>query len=169
MFENQNVAHHTNYRNTDGQPTYASNRIEYIPHNNLRSGLYLVKQSGRKIGLEHYGILDVGNVIGHTKVKGQHPVVIHQTPPRVRIDWLKNTGSWHIVGRVQSKHLKEAIKRVNIALRDKNYDLFLNNCEQFARFIAEGKKYSTQLRAVGVLTALGTITLLSMNGQREGV
>lgn len=120
-----------------------------MPYQNLNDGLYLIKQPSHKVGIEHYGILDVGNTIQHPQANVLHPIVIHQIPPRIRMDWLKDTGNWNIVGEVKPEFLGQAIGRIKVAFKDPNYDLFCNNCEQFARFIVQGEKYSTQLRWVG--------------------
>lgn len=42
-------------------------------------------------------------------------------------------------------------KSVWEALRRPSYDLFGNNCENFARYVATGKRESTQVQAVGIL------------------
>lgn len=134
-----------------------------MPYRHLSNGLYLMRQPGAKVGIDHYGILDVGNIIGHPQVDEFHPTVIHQTPPKVKMDWLEDTGNWEILGKVHPMHLHQAIQRVRIALRNQDYDFFSNNCEQFARFIAEGESYCTQLQAAGALTVLIALPILFDN------
>lgn len=131
-----------------------------MPYQNLPDTLYLIRQPSGKFGVDHYGILDVGNVLNQRTVIGDHPVVIHQTPPRVRMDWLQNTGTWVIEGHVEPGQLQPAIARVSIALQNQEYDFFSNNCEQFARFIVEGNKYSTQLQAVSIVATLVALPIL---------
>jgi hypothetical protein len=61
--------------------------------------------------------------------------------------------------------LPSAIERVSVAFGDPNYNLFANNCEQFARFISVGEKTSTQLWAVGLGGAfVFALWLLSRDG-----
>lgn len=126
-----------------------------MPYGNLQDGLYLLRQSAQKPGIHHYGILDVGNRIGHPQVSGQQPVVIHQTPPTIRIDWLPNTGQWEIHQRITNE--AEAVQRINQAFSMPSYDLFGNNCEHFARFVANGVRESTQLQAAGVVAGLAAL------------
>ncbi|MDO8267443.1 MAG: hypothetical protein Q7T32_06375 [Moraxellaceae bacterium] len=116
-----------------------------MPFQGIEDGLYLIKQEAVKNGIkiDHYGILDIGNTLMHEAVDGSHPVVIHQTPPRLRIDWLRDTGTWNIEGLITD--LAGAKARIIEAARTPNYDLFGNNCEHFARFVAFSKKNSTQI------------------------
>ncbi len=125
-----------------------------MPYQNLEDGLYLLKQPSQKGGIEHYGVLDIGNVLRFPGVSTIRPIVIHQTPPQVRPDLLENTGQWQILGQVTPEHLNAAIERCYMALNDPHYDLFENNCEQFARYIIEGQKYSTQLIGFGATAVL---------------
>jgi hypothetical protein len=70
-----------------------------------------------------------------------------------------------MVGQVHHQTIPSAIERVSIAFSDPNYDLFANNCEQFARFISVGQKTSTQLWAVGLGSAFVlALLLLSRDG-----
>lgn len=121
-----------------------------MPYQNLNDGLYLVSQSVEKNGIrvEHYGILDVGNILQYAQASGTHPVIIHQTPPNIRADWLSNTGQWNVLGRVTD--IVGAIQRIKVAFANPEYDLFGNNCEHFARFVAQGQRYSNQIFWAGV-------------------
>ena len=116
-----------------------------MPYQNLEDGLYLVEQASNKNGIPvtHYGVLDVGNILQHPEIDGTHPVVIHQTPPNIRADFLGNTGSWNISGKVTD--VSGAIARVKEAIKNPAYDLFGNNCEHFARFVTLGQRYSNQV------------------------
>lgn len=76
------------------------------------------------------------------------------------MDWLRDTGAWSIEGHVEIERLPQAIARVDIALQNQEYDFFSNNCEQFARFVVGGNKYSTQLRAAGIVAALIALPIL---------
>jgi len=126
-----------------------------MPYQHLLDGLYLIKTYCTRKGVDHYGILDIGNRLGIPGINGVRPVVIHQTPPRIRFDWLE--GKWIVVGRITDEPM--AVERVRIALQDPEYALFGNNCEDVARFIATGRKESTQV-TTGLLIA-GTAIILT--------
>ena len=116
-----------------------------MPYQNYPDGLYLLKQPSEKngIAIDHYGIIDIGNVLDHPQLDGSHPVVIHQTPPNIRINWLKDTGHWNILGKVVD--VPSAKMRLREAFTNPRYDLFGNNCEHFARFVAMNQHSSGQL------------------------
>jgi len=114
--------------------------------------------------VDHYGILDVGNRLNLPNV-GWQPVVIHQTPPEIRLDRLEDTGNWKVLGKITDE--PDAIARINKAVKNNAYDLFGNNCEHFARYIATGRRESTQLQAWGFIAGLiGIIVALSISGKR---
>jgi hypothetical protein len=133
-----------------------------MPYQGFADGLYLLKQKGAK-GVDHYGILDVGNRIGHPQADGRHPIVIHQTPPTIAMSWLQDTGAWTMAGRISDE--ADAIRRMRVALQKPGYDLFGHNCEHFARFVATGKRESTQLQAVGVVVGLAALTILAWRSE----
>jgi hypothetical protein len=116
-----------------------------MPHQHFPDGLYLLKQASEKngIAIDHYGVADVGNVLGHPESNGSHPLVIHQTPPRIQIDWLKDTGQWQVVGKVMD--IEGAKARLRVAFRYPAYNLFGNNCEHFAKFVAQNNHSSSQV------------------------
>ena len=122
-----------------------------MPYQNLSDGLYLMKQRSRqKPGLDHYGVLDIGNRLGLVLRHQGVPIVVHQTPPQVQVSPLTITGEWEVLGMVIDE--QQALARLRLALRDPAYDLFGHNCEQFARFVATGARESIQLqRAAGVV------------------
>ncbi len=124
-----------------------------MPYNGLSNGLYLISQKCQVKGIlvDHYGILDIGDRL-NLRPNGYQPVVIHQTPPRIRTDWLENTGKWVVEGKISDEQY--AIARINKALENNSYDLFGNNCEHFARFVATGKRESTQLQTVALVIAV---------------
>ena len=128
-----------------------------MPYQQYPDGLYLLKQKPEAKGVDHYGILDVGNRMGHPQVDGRHPVVIHQTPPSIRLDWLQYTGTWSVLGRITDED--EAKARMNVAFENPNYDLFGHNCEHFARYVATGRHESTQLQAVGIVAGLTALVI----------
>lgn len=129
-----------------------------MPYQNLNDGLYLVRQKSAAKGVDHYGILDVGNRINHPQVLPIQPVVIHQSPPRIQIEWLQNTGEWIVLGNITDE--ADAIARMRKAAENPNYDLFGHNCEHFARYVATGRRESTQIQvavAVAGLVALAFV------------
>ncbi len=121
-----------------------------MPFQGYNDGLYLVKQkSQNKPGIEHYGILDIGNRFNHSQADGINPTVVHQTPPQIRFDWFGGTGQWEVLGQITDEAM--ATERVRHAARNPKYDLFGHNCEHFARFVATGKQESTQLQTAAVV------------------
>ena len=131
-----------------------------MPYKNLSDGLYLLMQKSLDKGVEHYGILDVGNRIRHPQVDGRHPVVIHQTPPSIRINWLQDTGGWKIHGRIINE--AAAIHRMNTAFLKPDYSLFGNNCEHFAHYVATGAHESIQLQGAGWVVGLAALTFVAI-------
>jgi hypothetical protein len=125
-----------------------------MPSSVLPPGLYLLMQHSPSKGVEHYGILDTGNRLGY----GLQPVVIHQTPPGIRVDWLASTREWLIVGRVLDE--AGAMARIRMSLQNPRYDLFGHNCEHFARFVATGRRESHQLQAVVAVAGIVTLMIL---------
>jgi len=121
-----------------------------MPYAGLEDGLYLVQQRSASKGVDHFGILDIGNRIGHPDVDGRQPVVIHQTPPSLAMNWLQDTGEWKVLGRITDE--RDAIDRMNKAWETPNYNLFGNNCEHFARYVATGVRESKQVQS-GVFIA----------------
>ncbi len=127
-----------------------------MPYNRLENGLYLITQKSevKGIAVDHYGILDIGNRLKLSN--GWQPIVIHQTPPRIRTDWLSNTGRWKILGRITDEQFAKT--RIQKALENDAYDLFGNNCEHFALYVATGKRESSQIQ--GMILMMGLIALL---------
>ena len=105
--------------------------------------------------------MDVGNRLGLPQANGLHPVVVHQTPPSIKLDWLQDTGGWEVLGKITDE--ANAISRMKTSLGNPTYDLFGHNCEHFARYVATGKRESTQLQAVGVVA--GLVALVYFGGQ----
>lgn len=130
-----------------------------MPYQGYPDGLYLLVKRSESKGVDHYGILDIGNRIEHPHVDGRHPTVIHQTPPSIRLDWLQDTGVWRILGRITDE--KHAIQRMMAARSNPAYDLFGHNCEQFARYVATGVHESKQLQAVGFVAGLAALAIIA--------
>ncbi len=130
-----------------------------MPSRQLPPGLYLVKQRSPSKGVDHYGVVDTGNRLGY----GWRPVVIHQTPPAIRIDWLERTGVWLVLGKILDE--LGAIARIQASLQHRTYDLFGHNCEHFARFVATGRRESHQLQAVVAFAGILTLIVLGARGR----
>ena len=130
-----------------------------MPYQGYPDGLYLLMKRSESKGVDHYGILDIGNRIGHPHVDGRHPVVIHQTPPSINLDWLQDTGIWCILDKITDE--KYAIQRMKAALLNPAYDLFGHNCEQFARYVATGIHESKQLQAIGFVAGLAALVIIA--------
>jgi hypothetical protein len=86
-----------------------------------------------------------------------NPVVVHQLPPTIKADWLQNTGTWRILGKITDEPY--AIARFRAAMANPRYDLFGHNCEHFARFVASGVRESRQLQAAGLSVALAALVI----------
>ena len=133
-----------------------------MPYGDIDDGLYLMVSKSMDGKIIHYGILDVGNVLQYPNSNGSHPIVYHQTPPRIQIQWLQDTGDgWVIIGQVTD--IQYAKHRLLLALQNPEYEVFGNNCEHFARFVAGGKKYSIQIQNGGGLVALGIFAWAALN------
>jgi len=137
-----------------------------MPFQNLADGLYLmIQKSEEKGGVDHYGILDVGNRMQYPSVPvGAQPVVIHQTPPRLRTDWLQHTGRWTVLGRIWDE--ADAIARIEQAAGDPEYRLFGNNCENFARYVATGKNECTQIQSAVVVAGLAALVVVAVTSEQ---
>jgi hypothetical protein len=128
-----------------------------MSYQDLADGLYLVVQKSQAKGVEHYGILDVGNRIQHPQVHSQQPTVIHQSPPRIQIDWLQSTGQWKVLAKITDE--ADAMMRIRTAAENPNYSLFGHNCEHFARYVATGKRESKQVQAGVFIAGLVALAL----------
>lgn len=135
-----------------------------MPYQGHPDGLYLLRQRSHTKGVDHYGILDIGPRLHYQQYL--QPVVIHQTPPSIRCDWLQNTGEWTILGKIEDE--AAAIARIHEALANPGYDLFGNNCEHFARFIASGRRESTQLQAAVVMAGAAALAVVVIRSEQKG-
>lgn len=140
-----------------------------MPFKKFTDGLYLAKQKSRiKPNLiDHYGIIDIGNILNHPQGNKKIPIVIHQAFPTVRIDRLRNTGKWNILGKVKDSKLSNAKLRIQTAIKNPKYNFFCNNCEQFARYVTTGIKESKQLQAAVCIVALGALLSLIWDVDRN--
>ena len=127
-----------------------------MPFEHLDDGLYLIKQRSAAKGVDHFGILDVGNRLRIPQVlPGQQPVVLHQTPPQMQLAWLQETGQWEVLGRITDE--PDAINRIQHARQDPHYNLFGNNCEHFARYVATGRRESRQVQVAALIAGLAAL------------
>lgn len=130
-----------------------------MPYQGYQDGLYLVKQKSERKGVDHFGILDIGNRRGDPNFWDGRPAVIHQVFPLLRVDEFCGTGIWEVLGRITDEHM--AFARMREAAQNPRYDLFGNNCEHFARFVATGKRESLQLQgAVAIAGVIGLALML---------
>ena len=119
----------------------------------MSHGLYLATMSiPNKLGI-HYGIHDVGNYLRQTGVVGPR---IYQLSPD-GLTWTTQTS--RLTGAERIEDPAGAAKRFRDAIAKPTYDLFSNNCEHFARYIAKGKSESPQAfwLGVGLFVAAGAV------------
>jgi hypothetical protein len=126
-----------------------------LPPEPLEPGLYLLKRQSETKVVEHYGVLDIGNRLSRTSAWPPEPVVVHQTPPQVTITPFHETGTWQLLAKVEDE--AGARERIREAVKKPEYDLFGHNCEHFARFVALGKRESTQLQVVGIVLGIAAL------------
>lgn len=136
-----------------------------MPYQGYPDGLYLAVRRSPEKAVDHYGIIDIGNRFRLAGADGINPVVVHQRPPAIAAEWLQHAGpgDWRILGKIGDEGY--AIERLKQAVANPAYDLFGNNCEHFARFIATGVRQSTQLQAAGIVVGLATIALAIANAE----
>lgn len=131
-----------------------------MPYQGIADGLYLASTPGARvkgIPVVHYGIVDIGNVLNVQGVdESGVPTVIHQTPPRIKLEHLHPGVEWKLIDRISD--VKGAIARIREAAKNPNYDLLGNNCEHFAKFVAHDTRVSGQV-LVGGVVAGGLVVL----------
>lgn len=131
-----------------------------MPYEGIADGLYLAKQPGAKvkgIRVTHFGIIDVGNTLDHPQVNTDlGPTVFHQTPPRIRFQYVGAFAPWEIVGEITD--IEAARARIAEAWRDPEYELLGNNCEHVAKYVATGIRASGQV-IVGAVGASAAVFL----------
>lgn len=133
-----------------------------MPYQGYLDGLYLVTQRSPGKAVDHYGILDIGDRLGVGGADGINPVIVHQSPPGIKAEWLQHTGEWRVLGPITDEPY--AIERYKAALANPKYDLFGHNCEHFARFVATGIRESKQLNAAAVVTGLAVLVMIASSG-----
>ncbi|MFA5032270.1 MAG: lecithin retinol acyltransferase family protein [bacterium] len=140
-----------------------------MSYKKLKDGLYWVKKK-KRLWTDHHAILDsTGKLLApffKYKRKCNSALIIEQTRPRIRVKSLYLTGQWEVVGKIPKRYEQEALNRIKKALKDPNYNLFVNNCEHFARWVATGKRESrqVQMRMVVAATLAGVVILSAIGG-----
>jgi hypothetical protein len=132
-----------------------------MANNEISSGLYLVRQYSPTKGVDHYAILDVGNRLEYDNAPW--PVILQLTPMGVQAAWLHGTGAWLVLYEVDDE--MSAVARIRQAMSTPCYDLFGNNCEHFARYVATGKRESSQVQTAVVVA--GVIGLIALAASRR--
>jgi hypothetical protein len=125
-----------------------------MPYQGLADGLYLAKRPALTTKIvDHFGVIDIGNRLGYPlpPMAEPTPVVIHQTAEGLKAEVL--SGQWNIEARIDDESGAKA--RIQTAMATPDYDLFGNNCEHFARFIASGVKESKQLQVAAFVGIAG--------------
>ena len=86
------------------------------------------------------------------------PTVIHQTPPHIKFEHIGEGSQWELTDRIEDT--EGARGRIANALKEPEYDMFANNCEHFANYVAHDNRVSGQvITGVGVGVALGLLLL----------
>ncbi len=131
-----------------------------MSYEGVADGPYLARQTGLKLKgypVTHYGIIDIGNTLGVPEIDTRNgPTVIHQTPPRIRFEHMGGDVPWEITDRIADAAGARA--RIMEGLKTPEYDMFRNNCEHFAKYVAYDNKVSGQVIA-GVAVAGGVVAL----------
>lgn len=123
----------------------------------LADGLYLITQHDAEKGVEHSGILDVGNTSGFSWY-GSEPVVIHLRPSGLHVQPIGETGSWTLIRRLTDQ--RGAVSRVaKVRANPAKYSLLANNCEHFTEYVENGVPRSRQVMRT-VLFAAGAVGLV---------
>jgi hypothetical protein len=113
-------------------------------YDSSKNGLYLVMRKSAEKGVDHYGILDRGNLMGNPNIRSFSSIVIHLMPSGLCADWFRDT-EWCVIEKIADE--TGAIQRLREALSRPTYNLIFNNCEHFARHVAGRKRESTQVQA----------------------
>lgn len=127
----------------------------------LSDGIYQVKRKSTYPLIEHYGVVVIGKHLESLGFYDKRPRVIHKTDLGICADFF-NLSEWQRLKFVSVSQVDQEIMRIKVALKNPTYDLLLGNCEHFARFVMEGKEYSTQVQTVGIM-AVSALALIWLN------
>jgi hypothetical protein len=131
----------------------------------LNRGLYRVRRaSTASKSVQHAAVADVGNRLGllprRDVLNPRAVVIVHQTPPALQYE-VHQDGlgeEWTVEAQISDE--TGARDRLEAAKTNPTYDALGNNCEHFASFIADGKRTSPQLWALGIFTSILVLLLI---------
>lgn len=125
-------------------------------------GMHIIKKPSNKIpGAQHFAVLVAGEPLRSLGYSPNQSLIFHRTE-RMTIEAAENTGVWQHVEKIPDYQVPEALGRTVQSFSEPQYDLFTNNCETTARFIATGEKRSDQVNVALISVALvGLVWLLN--------
>ena len=129
----------------------------------LTDGIYLVKRKSDFLVIDHYGVMIVGKPLRILGYSDESPLVFHLMDVGFQVDWLETFGKSDVLRKVDSTQELQAINRLRFASNNLNHWRVKNNCEYFARFVAEGIAQSIQLQNVTALGLLAGLFILANN------
>lgn len=129
----------------------------------LTDGIYLVKRKSDFLVIDHYGVMIVGKPLRILGYSDESPLVFHLMDVGFQVDWLETFGKSDVLRKVDSTQELQAINRLRFASNNLNHWRVKNNCEHFARFVAEGIAQSIQLQNVTALGLLAGLFILANN------
>jgi hypothetical protein len=135
-----------------------------MPYQGLADGFYFAVQRPATKRVDHYGILDIGNRRGAPSSDGLGAVILHQRPPGITANWLRDTGDWLVLHKIEDE--AGALERLRIALTDPAYAVLRHNCEHFVRFVAFGVWESKQLQGAVGLAGLAVVAIAAFHSER---
>lgn len=120
-------------------------------------GVHLLKQSIRGKAFEHYGVGITGYCVPELGIFG--PAVVHKLPDGIQVtNWVPT--AWTIIPTPAGDHAA-ALERLIRACQNPSYILVGDNCEDFARETATGKKESRQVQGVAIGVAVCALLVLA--------
>ncbi len=125
----------------------------------LPEGIYQIKRKSVYPIIEHHGVAVVGKQLEGLGFYDRVPRVFHRTDLGIQKD-VFNVNEWERLKFVSANQAKQEMLRLKIALNNPQYDLFLNNCEHFSRFVMEGRKYSMQSQTAGLIGLVAATYLI---------
>ena len=125
-------------------PQHISSLIQMIQSHHFEEGVYLVKRKSVYFDKDHYGFAVVGKFLKYFDSSWDRPKVIHKTNLGVHADPFEPF-SWERIEKMSESDIRLAVLRTKISMNDA-YDLLLDNCEHFARFVITGIKESSQIQ-----------------------
>lgn len=127
----------------------------------IKRGLYQIKQYNPEKRLDHYAVLDAGNILRLAPEDFPFPLIYDLSPEGIQWRPLYEGETWEVLLEVHPQNYPAAIQRAQEAIQQPEYHVAANNCEQFSRYITEGEKYSTQVQNVTVaITSVAFIGFL---------